>query len=116
MVRGVFIRPPWTSTPETSRRSLAGPESSWDRQWSLDPGPPGVRFEHGVGHELGVEAVEEAGDGPPALDDRGDELPGEVVAEDRGGDPFARVAGAARGLEEFGGDGDGGEVLAGLTQ
>ena len=31
----------------------------------VDPGPPGVRLEHGVGDELGVQAVVEAGHGRP---------------------------------------------------
>src|SRR4051794_28856605 len=48
----------------------------------LDPGLLLVGLQHRVGDDLRIEAVEEAGDGLPTLDDGRDELPGQVVAED----------------------------------
>ena len=95
MTLGALATPRRDGRPSipTSRASLS----------HVNPGAVGVRFEHGVGDELGVQAVVEAGHGGPALDDRRDELPHQVVAEDGRRRALGRVARAAGRLEELGG-------------
>src|SRR3954447_16036582 len=85
-----------------TRKSHSSRHGSGDGQRGVDPGPLVVRFEDGVGDDLRIQAVEEAGDGLALLDDGGDEFPDKVVAEDGGGLALARVAGAGGRLEELG--------------
>src|SRR4051812_1683440 len=78
---------PGCALPRPDRAAVSGLGEA-----DVDPGPPRVRLEDGVGDDLGVQAVEEAGDGLATFDDRRDELPDEVVAEDGGRLALARVA------------------------
>ncbi len=89
--------------------------SGW-RQRGVDPGAPRVRLEYGVRHELRVQTIVKARNGRAAFHDRRDELPHQVVAEDRGGCALRGVARAVGGLDIFGRNRDRGEVLARLAQ
>jgi len=63
-----------------------------------------------------VQTIVKARNGRAALHDRRDELPHQVVAEDRGGCALRGVARAVGGLEIFGRNRDRSEVLARLAQ
>src|SRR5882762_8909844 len=63
----------------------------------LDPRAALVRFQHGVGHDLRVVSVKKTRNSRTILDDGRDELPLQVIAEDRSRGALRRVTRAAGG-------------------